>query len=56
LPVRISKTPALDDDKEGGPSDERFRLDMAHGSVDQDIRERRAEIPEEYDEEEKDNE
>jgi hypothetical protein len=35
---------------------EKFRLEMAQASEDEDIREMRAEIPEDYDEEEEDNE
>jgi hypothetical protein len=46
---------AVEDDEESGPVDEGFRLEMAEASDDEDIRERRSEIPEDYEEEE-DNE
>jgi hypothetical protein len=48
--------PALEGDEESDPVVEKFRLEMAQSSEDEDIREMRAEIPEDYDEEEEDNE
>jgi hypothetical protein len=47
---------ALEGDEESDPMDEGFRLKIAQSSEDEDIREMRAEIPEDYDEEEEDNE
>jgi hypothetical protein len=48
--------PALEGDEEINPVDEGFRLEMAQASEDEDIREMREEIPEDYDEKEEDNE
>jgi hypothetical protein len=47
---------ALEGDEESDPVNEGFRLQMTQSSDDEDIREMRAEIPEDYDEEEEDNE
>jgi hypothetical protein len=44
--------PDLEGDEESDPMDEGFRLKIAQSSEDEDIRETRAEIPEDYDEEE----
>jgi hypothetical protein len=46
----------LEDDEEKDPGNEGFRLKTAQSREDDDIREMREEIPEDYDEEEEDNE